>query len=529
MKIANVPKKMSVVFGVNGQRQDLLADTVAGEPNASYNAGFPPITMIAKSAGGQAPLGKDFNQIFNELAADAQWNQASGIYPYDSEFSAAIGGYPKGSVVLGSDGITIYQSTIDDNESDPSDGSWNVIPGNLKEALSEIPYSSNSSAKDFLDGILDRVGLSQISTSTWVSGATSTWENIWRYEDGSLWWQINGTLPDSPDQTNATKFNVFSNDNVLDSILYGIIKDDDPTDNSARLTILKNIIMGKTGPLLNGDYLKYTQNTSTMSLSLDSRPMANITGMMCYPDYATYPSYAPATMTASEIASNPSTYTNRFMISTYKALGINTTDTTNVMVLNMVTTAGRGFRIAFTPGGSFYFQVMASAWGTWGTWYKLYGTSNTTVASDGSIHAASPIARVVDSVSNSKRSDLLQDDFAEAGDCSAANNEARGISVTKTSTGTYSLVGSKGLAKSGWQVKDPYPLQGSSSLGIAEATETTNSDGSVTVTICLYAKKMTLNSSTYEVTLSKGDLIDVPSESWIDLRLDMGNESEEDI
>lgn len=126
---------MSVVFGVNGQRQDLLADAVSGEPNASYNAGFPPITMIAKSAGGQAPLGKDFNQIFNELSADAQWNQASGIYPYDAEFSSAIGGYPKGALVLGSDGIQIYQSSIDDNTSALSDESWISIAGDVSKLI----------------------------------------------------------------------------------------------------------------------------------------------------------------------------------------------------------------------------------------------------------------------------------------------------------------------------------------------------------------------------------------------------------
>lgn len=119
---------MSVVFGVNGQRQDLLADAVSGEPNASYNAGFPPITMIAKSAGGQAPLGKDFNQIFNELSADAQWNQASGIYPYDAEFSTSIGGYPKGALVLGSNGLNTYQSLNDDNLDSLDSSSWVLMP-----------------------------------------------------------------------------------------------------------------------------------------------------------------------------------------------------------------------------------------------------------------------------------------------------------------------------------------------------------------------------------------------------------------
>lgn len=129
MKATNVPKKMPVAFGVNGQRQDLLSSAATGESNASYQNGFPPITMIDKAAGGVPPQGKDFNQIFYELSSDAQWTQASGIYPYDATFSTAIGGYPQGAVVLGSDNQTIYQNTVDDNTVAPgSDSTWIVIP-----------------------------------------------------------------------------------------------------------------------------------------------------------------------------------------------------------------------------------------------------------------------------------------------------------------------------------------------------------------------------------------------------------------
>ena len=130
MKLSNSPKKMSTAFGINGQRQDLQDSAVKGTSLASYNDGFPPITMISKDAGGIPPQGKDFNQIFYELSSNAQWSQASGIYPYDTEFSAAIGGYPKGSVVLGLDGITIYQSTTDDNIEEPgNDDSWTEVLG----------------------------------------------------------------------------------------------------------------------------------------------------------------------------------------------------------------------------------------------------------------------------------------------------------------------------------------------------------------------------------------------------------------
>ena len=144
MKASNSPKKMSVAFGVNGQRQDLQSSMVVGTSLASYNNGFPPITMISKDAGGIPPQGKDFNQILYEVSSDAQWNQASGIYGYDADFSTAIGGYPKGAVVLGTDGETIYQNTSDDNTVAPGvDSSWTVVPSDSSLLVEKSSLSSS--------------------------------------------------------------------------------------------------------------------------------------------------------------------------------------------------------------------------------------------------------------------------------------------------------------------------------------------------------------------------------------------------
>lgn len=39
--------------------------------------------------------------------------------PFSADFAAAIGGYPKGAILLGSDGETLWQSTADANTTDP--------------------------------------------------------------------------------------------------------------------------------------------------------------------------------------------------------------------------------------------------------------------------------------------------------------------------------------------------------------------------------------------------------------------------
>lgn len=143
MKITDVPAKQAVPFAVNGSREALLATTPAGDNTASYDAGFPPVTMILKAAGGLPPKGQDMNQILYELSALARWFSAGAITPYDSTFSTAIGGYPKGAIVLGTDSNTRYMSTTDSNLTNPNTGGagwFNLTSGYLQTSnnLSEI-------------------------------------------------------------------------------------------------------------------------------------------------------------------------------------------------------------------------------------------------------------------------------------------------------------------------------------------------------------------------------------------------------
>lgn len=119
MNISDAPKKQPVPFGVNGQREDLLSTTPAGDNTASYDAGFPAVTMILKAAGGLPPKGQDMNQILYELSALARWFSAGGGNQYDSEFSTAVSGYPLGSTVLATDGSGYWISTVNANTTNP--------------------------------------------------------------------------------------------------------------------------------------------------------------------------------------------------------------------------------------------------------------------------------------------------------------------------------------------------------------------------------------------------------------------------
>lgn len=120
MNRTDSPAKQPKPFGINGPREPILATTPAGDNTASYDSGFPPITMTLKSAGGLPPKGQDMNQILYELSALCRWFSAGAYNNFDSAFATSIGGYPKGSSVLSDDGAKIYLSTIDANTNNPN-------------------------------------------------------------------------------------------------------------------------------------------------------------------------------------------------------------------------------------------------------------------------------------------------------------------------------------------------------------------------------------------------------------------------
>lgn len=122
MKRSDSPSKQPKPFGVNGQREDILPTTPSGDNTASYESGFPPITMILKSAGGLPPKGQDMNQILYELSALCRWASAGALNTFDSTFSTGIGGYPKGSFLFSDDGLKTYINTTDDNTTNPNSG-----------------------------------------------------------------------------------------------------------------------------------------------------------------------------------------------------------------------------------------------------------------------------------------------------------------------------------------------------------------------------------------------------------------------
>lgn len=150
---------------------------------------------------------------------------------------------------------------------------------------------------------------------------------------------------------------------------------------------------------------------------------------------------------------------------------------------------------------------------------EFYTTLNTTKSSDGTLKAASPVARIVKSRDETQRADITEDGFAWCG-CGAANDEAEGINISRLDVGVYVLTGSAGLASSGWQLLPPMDPAGMGEMGVVEA-EQTESGG---LTIRLFRRKYQLTEDG-EMVKTKGEPMDVPTNSWIDVRLEMPQNS----
>ncbi|WP_420488904.1 gp53-like domain-containing protein [Phytobacter diazotrophicus] len=120
MNRTDAPKKQPVPFAINGPREDLLSTTPAGSNQASYDVGFPAITMLLKSAGGLPPKGQDMNQILYELCSIGRWFSAGALNSFDAAFSTSIGGYPKGAVLISDNSSKIFVSTTDGNTNNPN-------------------------------------------------------------------------------------------------------------------------------------------------------------------------------------------------------------------------------------------------------------------------------------------------------------------------------------------------------------------------------------------------------------------------
>lgn len=144
MNSSDSPSRIIKAFGVNGDKNSIPTDSSTTTDNsgiATFDKGFPPITMQPLSAGGIPPSGKDMNGVIYSVTLQLQWQNSGMTYQYNSDFSTAISGYPKGAVVPNS----LYS------------GQWL----NLNEANTNAPESSTGATTGWVP--LSNYGVTSLS------------------------------------------------------------------------------------------------------------------------------------------------------------------------------------------------------------------------------------------------------------------------------------------------------------------------------------------------------------------------------
>lgn len=116
------PSKITVPFAESGLKNPIPANSDNTTGKAGFDKGFPERTMLPKASGGIPPSGMDFNGILYDITSAIRYMQAGGKPTYDAALAAAIGGYPSGAVLLGDDGVSVFQNAVDGNATDPNSG-----------------------------------------------------------------------------------------------------------------------------------------------------------------------------------------------------------------------------------------------------------------------------------------------------------------------------------------------------------------------------------------------------------------------
>nr|DAF69009.1 MAG TPA: tailspike protein [Caudoviricetes sp.] len=170
------PTLITTPFAENGDK-NVIPESVGAEPqNATMQAGFPPITQQKISEGGIPPERNDFNGILNLYGQHIVHLNKGLPYEFDQAFANRIGGYPIGSELVLSDGLTKVVSTIANNTNDPNVNmmGW-VKSGNIITVESFAEMLAIENPKNGMRVYVNNLGnFHFIDDDGWVKDKTTT-------------------------------------------------------------------------------------------------------------------------------------------------------------------------------------------------------------------------------------------------------------------------------------------------------------------------------------------------------------------
>lgn len=141
MRQITTPKALKSAFasGVGALKNDIPNDTT-GTYEASFEDGFPAITMQPLALGGTPPDGKDMNGILN-VSTDYNFQFQNGFLPtFEQSVSDLIGGYPQGAILWYKDensNVTPLISLIENNTYNFNDDTSYIDGAKWKPAIQQ--------------------------------------------------------------------------------------------------------------------------------------------------------------------------------------------------------------------------------------------------------------------------------------------------------------------------------------------------------------------------------------------------------
>lgn len=184
MNSSDNPSRTTKAFGVNGLRNAIATDSSTSTDNsgtATFDKGFPDVTMQPLSAGGIPPSGKDMNGILYSVSLKQQWNDAGMSYPFSADFSTAINGYPKGAVVEASNYSGSWLNTLEANTANPESttgASTGWVPGIAYGTTTLSGLTSSSVVLSSLQAAKDRIVLTGTLTAN-INIVLPAWVRSW--------------------------------------------------------------------------------------------------------------------------------------------------------------------------------------------------------------------------------------------------------------------------------------------------------------------------------------------------------------
>lgn len=117
-----MPKHLTTPFAseaTSEYRTDVQNSTGAEPNSATYEQGFPPVTMEKIAMGGKPPKGSDLNGVLYDITDNLVSLTKGARYGFNEAYATAIGGYPKGAVLRLENGVEV-ESEVDSNSINPN-------------------------------------------------------------------------------------------------------------------------------------------------------------------------------------------------------------------------------------------------------------------------------------------------------------------------------------------------------------------------------------------------------------------------